>query len=103
SLLKDPAPSQLQKVIHEYARLRLDMDQCRVPNQDQQSALAQCYDYHERMTTLVAEAVREGTPIAVSLTNTLTNLTCNHESRLAAYQETLPWSIVLLLFLSAVF
>ncbi len=100
SLLKDPVRSQLQKVIHEYATLRLDMDRGRLP--DQQAALAQCYDHHGRMTTIVAEALREGTPIAISLTNTLNNLTSAHASRLAAYQESLPWSIVLLLLLSAV-
>jgi uncharacterized membrane protein YfcA len=44
----------------------------------------------------------EGTPIAVSLTNNLNNLTSADASRLAAYRERLPWSIVLLLFLGAI-
>jgi len=102
SLLRDPIRPKLQHVIHDYARLRLDMDRGDVPNQQRAAALEQCFDYQSKMTTLVAEAVREGTPIAVPLTNTLTNLTSTHAARLAAYQEALPWSIVLLLFLSAV-
>jgi len=103
SLLKGPIRTQLQKVIHEYARLRLNMDRGQLPNQQQAGALEQCFDFHDKMTTLVAEAVREGTPIAVPLTNTLTNLTSTFAARLAAYQESLPWSIVLLLYLSAIF
>ena len=101
SLLKDPVRSKLQQVIHEYARLRLDMDSGRLPKQDEAGALQQCYDLQAKMTTHVAEEVREGTPIAVSLSNTLTNLTSSHASRLAAYDASLPWSIVVLLFLSA--
>lgn len=56
---------------------------------------------HARMTDMAAALV-EGTPIAVSLTNTLNNVTSTHASRLAAYRERLPWSIVLLLFLGAI-
>ena len=47
-------------------------------------------------------AVNEGTPIAVSLTNTLNALTSNHAARLAAAKDRLPASIVLLLFVSAI-
>src|SRR5262249_19856542 len=39
SLLKDPIHSKLQQVIHDYARLRLDMDRGEVPNQQQAAAL----------------------------------------------------------------
>jgi hypothetical protein len=98
TLLKDPVRPKLQGVIREYARLRLDMDSGRLPKQDEAGALQQCFDLQAKMTTHVAEAVREGTPIAVSLSNSLTNLTSSHASRLAAYQESLPWSIVVLLF-----
>jgi hypothetical protein len=101
TLLKDPTRSSLQKVIHEYARLRLDMDLGRLPAEKQEAALQHCYDLQNKMTALVAEAVREGTPIAVPLTNTLTNLTSTQASRLVAYQESLPWIIVVLLYLSA--
>jgi hypothetical protein len=101
TLLKDPTRSQLQDVIRQYARLRLDMEVGRLPAHKQEAALQQCYDLQSNMTAHVADAVRDGTPIAVSLTSTLTNLTSTHASRRAAYQESLPWSIVLLLYLSA--
>jgi hypothetical protein len=102
TLLKDPNRSMLQDVIREYARLRLDMDRSRLPQREQSAALQQCFDLQSRMTAQVAVTVQEGTPIAVSLTNTLNNLTSTHALLLAAYRESLPWSIVLLLLLSAV-
>ncbi len=102
TLLKDPIKTKLQDVIREYAQLRLDMDRGRLPEPKQALALQECRSLQSRMTAQVAEAVQDGTPIAVSLTNTLNNLTSSHTSRLAAYQESLPWSIVLLLLLSAV-
>ena len=102
TLLNEPIRPKLQAVIADYARLRLDIDRGRLPKAEQAAALQKCLDLQTDMTTLVAVAVREGTPIAVSLTNTLNNLTSSHASRLAAYQETLPWSILVLLLLSSV-
>ena len=101
SLLKDPVRSQLQNVIRQYARLRLEMDRSPLPEQSQPPQLQECYDLQSKMAVLVAQAVQEGTPIAIYLANTLNNLTSCHASRLAAYLETLPWSIVVLLLLSA--
>ena len=102
TLLKDPVRSQLQDVIRQYAQLRLEMDRGRLPEPRQESAAQECRELQAKMTIQVAQAVHEGTPIAVSLTNTLNNLTSSHAARLAAYQEVLPWSIVLLLLLSAI-
>src|SRR5207245_6938567 len=48
------------------------------------------------------EAIAAGTPIALSLTTDLNNVTSSNASRLAVYQERLPWSIVFLLFLASV-
>src|SRR5581483_12186786 len=53
------------------------------------------------MTDIVGKAIGEKTPIAVPLTQTLNNLTSSNASRLAAFEERLPWSIVILLFLSS--
>ena len=53
------------------------------------------------MTSLVGQALHQGTPIAVSLTNTLNGLTSNHAARLAAVRDRLPAIIVALLLLSA--
>lgn len=57
---------------------------------------------HDRMTGLVAQALNDGTPIAVSLTNTLNAVTSNQAARLAAFRDRLPSSIIMLLFVSAV-
>ena len=102
SLLKDPIRSKLQDVIREYAHLRFEMDRGRLPESRQLAALQECRALQSKMTAIVAQAVQEGTPIAVCLTNTLNGLTSSHVARMAAYQESLPWSIVLLLLLSAV-
>jgi hypothetical protein len=102
ALLKEPVRSKLQGVIRDYARLRFDLDRGRVPTEERAAALQRCLDLQAKMTFHVAEAVEEKTPIAVSLTNTLNNLTSSYVSRQAAYQETLPWVIVFLLLLSAI-
>ena len=57
---------------------------------------------HYQMTTLVDEAVSDGTPIAVSLTNALNSVTSNQAWRLAAYRDRLPTSIVFLLYTCAI-
>jgi hypothetical protein len=57
---------------------------------------------HLEMTELVRQALVAGTPIAVSLTNTLNAVTSNHASRLAAIKDRLPTNIVWLLLISAV-
>ena len=53
---------------------------------------------HTQMTEIVEHALTDGTPIAVSLTNTLNAVTSNQASRLAAYRDRLPASILYLLF-----
>ena len=56
----------------------------------------------DRMTALVDQALTAGTPISVSLTNTLNGLISNHAARLAAARDRLPVSVVFLLLLAAV-
>jgi len=102
SLLKESHRSRLQDRIREYGQFKLDEVRHRRSESDLEEKLRWVQTIHARMTVIVAEAIGEGTPIAVSLTNTLNNVTSTHASRLAAYRERLPWSIVLLLFLGAV-
>lgn len=102
ALLKEPHRSALQEVIRDYARLRFDMDRGHIPPPEQPAALERCRAAQAKMTELVARAVQDGTPATVPLTNTLNNLTSSHASRIAAYQESLPQGIVLLLLVSAV-
>ena len=101
SLLDDPVRSKLQSVIHEYATLRFELSQRRFDEAELQRALTQMQQMQEQMTVLVGQALHKGTPIAVSLTNTLNGLTSNHAARLAAVRDRLPAIIVALLLLSA--
>ncbi len=102
SLLREPHRSRLQGVIREYAQRKRDLRERIRSEADLQEELRRFQTMQSQMTTLVAEAVGEGTPIAVSLTNTLNGLTSADASSLAAFRGRLPWSIVLLLFLGAV-
>ena len=102
TLLAEPYRSRLQEVIREYAQVQLDTPQESLPEGDEKAATDQNSKLSSRMTDLVGEAIAAGTPIALSLTTTLNNLTSSTASRLAAYQEKLPWSIVFLIFLGSV-
>jgi hypothetical protein len=101
TLLKEPHRSRLQDVTREYARFLLDTPQETLDEVAEKNATQKCLGLQARMTGIVSEAIADGTPIAIPLTNTLNEVTSANASRLAAYQERLPWSIVLLLFLSS--
>jgi hypothetical protein len=100
SLLKDPSRTKLQTVIQQYAQLRLDLARGRA--RDPEEALAEFGRMHDEMTTLVGQAVTDGTPIAMLLASTLNSVTSNQASRLAAYRDRLPTSIVFLLYTCAI-
>jgi hypothetical protein len=102
AMLKDPVRTKLQTVIREYLALRVELARKRVDHAALEEALRQSQQMQAQMTDLTAEAINEGTPIAVSLTNTLNALTSSHAARLAAVKDRLPASIVLLLFVSAI-
>jgi hypothetical protein len=109
TLLKDPnrprlqdISSRLQNVIREYTQRKLDAARGLRSGSNLEEEVRWFQIKHATMTTIVAEALVEGTPIAVPLTNTLNNVTSSHASRLAAYRERLPWSIVGLLVLGAI-
>jgi hypothetical protein len=101
SLLREPVRSKLQAVIFDYAKARLDLARSRPSIAEVNKSLAQFEDQHRGMTELAREAIDDGTPIAVSLTNTLNELTSNHAARLAAAKTRLPAPIVVLLFVTA--
>lgn len=54
------------------------------------------------MAALVAQALSNGTPIAVPLTNTLNAVGSANSARIAAFQDRLPSEIKLLLLISAI-
>ncbi len=102
SLLKEPVRTKLQTVIRQYVQLRLDLVRGPFTSSDLEDALRKFGQLHNQMTELVAEAITAGTPIAVNLANTLNAVTSNQASRLAAYRDRLPASILLLLFACAI-
>lgn len=102
SLLKEPGRSMLQQAIGAYARHESATRYERSSEAALREATQRSLDLYGRMTDIVDQAVTAGTPIAVPLTNTLNNVSSCTSSRHAAYEDRLPWSIVALLFLSAV-
>jgi hypothetical protein len=101
-LLKEPVRTKLRTVIRDYTALRVDLSK-RVYNPTGfENALQQFQQMHNQMLELVSQALADGTPIAVALTNSLNAVTSSHASRLAAVRDRSPNSIVLLLLLSAV-
>ena len=98
SLLKEPSRTNLQAVIRQYIQLRVDLARGAFRSSDLENALVKFNLLHTRMTEIVAQALSNGTPIAVSLTNTLNEVTSNQASRLAAYRDRRPASILFLLF-----
>jgi hypothetical protein len=102
SLLKEPIRTRLQSVIRQYTELRLQVAKSQMDAGAFENVLQQFQHMQAQMSDLVREAVNDGTPIAVPLTNTLNGVTSSHASRLAAARDRLPAIIVLLLFTSAV-
>ncbi len=102
NLLKDPAKTQLQSLIRQYAELRVRLAQSRIDDAQLDVALVEFQHMQDQMTQMVAQALLDGTPIAVSLTNALNAVTSNHAARLAAIRDRLPVSIVGLLFISSI-
>jgi hypothetical protein len=101
STLKQPLRAKLQTVIREYLEVRVELVRRRVDRAASEEAVRRSQQMQAQMTELVAQAVNEGTPIAVPLMNTLNALTSNHAARLAAAKDRLPASILLLLFVAA--
>jgi hypothetical protein len=71
TLLKEPIRSKLQAVIRGYAEQRLKVARQPINSLNLESALTDFQRMHQQMTALVDQALSGGTPIAVSLTNTL--------------------------------
>src|SRR5437868_6303771 len=94
SLLKEPVRGKLQAVAREYVEHRLAVAGTTPDEATVQVKLAEVQDMHNRMQTLVAAAVDQGTPVAIPLVNTYNGLTSAHAARLAAARDRLPASIV---------
>jgi hypothetical protein len=102
ALLKEPVRTKLEAVIKEYAELRVGLSRRTISDTELEEALLRFQQMHAQMAELVGQALNDGTPIAVPLTNTLNGVTSNHTARLAAIRDRLPISIVVLLVVCAV-
>jgi hypothetical protein len=102
TLLNEPIRGKLQAITRQYAQLRFEVARGSTTEADLNRALTESDQMHREMTELVTQALSNGTPIAVSLTNTLNAMISNQASRLASFRDRLPVSIVLLLFTGAV-
>jgi hypothetical protein len=102
SLLRQPYRSRLQQIIREYAGQELETRDSSLMPLEENVATGRRLNSYARMTSVVDEAILAGTPIALSLTNTLNNVTSSNASRVVAYQGRLPGSVVLVLLLSSI-
>lgn len=102
TLIPEPVRTPLRDVIREYTRFRVELGKLSSPtHEDITRALARFDALHGRMTELVGQAITAGTPIALSLTNTLNDVTSNQATRLAALRDRIPPVAVLLLAVTA--
>src|SRR5580704_10965239 len=62
NLLKDPAKTQLQSLIRQYAELRVRLAQSRIDDAQLDVALVEFQHMQDQMTRLVAQALLDGTP-----------------------------------------
>jgi hypothetical protein len=102
TLLKEPTRTQLQAVIRAYAEERLRLTRLPFNSLNLESAIDEFERTHDQMTRLVDQALSTGTPIALSLTDTLNAVTSNQASRLAAIRDRLPASVMALLLVSTI-
>jgi hypothetical protein len=102
SLLDEPVRSELQTLIRQYTELRLHAPRTIANRQDLERMIKQSQQMQDQMTALVAQALRQGTPIAVPLTATLNQLISVQAERVGAAENRLPSSIAMLLFVCAV-
>ncbi len=101
TLLDEPVRSQLQTLIREYTELRLQASRTITTQQHIEQVIKRSQQMQDQMTMLVAQALRQGTPIAVPLTNTLNQLISVQAERIGAIENSLPASIALLLITCA--
>jgi phosphate/sulfate permease len=101
TVLPGPERAELQTAIRTYARHELDAMRDYLEDAERRKVIGESFKLHNEMTEIVSRAIARGTPIAVSLINTLNNITSAHASRTAVYEERLPWPVQALLVVTA--
>jgi hypothetical protein len=102
SMLPEPVRSRLHATIRDYVLFRLELAKRMFTDAVALEELQRSQAFHARMTELAGQAIQDGTPVVVPLTNTLNDVTSSHTARLAAFRDRLPGSIVMLLFFASV-
>ena len=96
-----PERAELQASIRRYAEHELEAVREYLLSDERAKRIAESWRIHNEMTEIAARAVARGTPIALSLTDSLNEVTSAHASRTADYEERLPWPAQVLLLASA--
>ncbi len=97
SFLNDPLKDKLHELIRKYTQLWIGAG----ATADLANVIAELDRLQQEMTDLVGQAIHNGTPVAVPLINGLNRLVGSDRSQLAAVQDRLPITVVLLLFFTA--
>ncbi len=101
-LLDPPERTALEEILRRYVAARLSILRDAPSSEEFQRRIAELESMHGELLAPVDRAIRRSTPITVPLVNTLNELTSSHASRLSAYRDRLPASIVLTLLIAAV-
>lgn len=102
TLLKEPTRTALRRVIRDYTELRVTLIRRRISDAELEAGIVRFKQMQGQMTDLAGQALRDGTPISVSLINSLNAVSSNQASRLAAIRDQFPASVLGLLCISAI-
>src|SRR5271155_5583961 len=97
SFLNDPLRDKLRDLIRKYTQLWVSADS----TADLAGVIAGLDQLQQEMTDLVGQAIHNGTPVVAPLINGLNEVVDSDRSQIAAVQDRLPITVVLLLFFTA--
>ncbi len=102
-MLKEPVRTPLLALIKQYAEHRLALVESNNNTERLEAGLTEAAAMQNRMSDLVRKALDSGdTAVATPVVNTLNEVTSAHATRLSAYRDVLPWSVVVLLFVASI-
>jgi hypothetical protein len=101
-MLKAPQRAPLLALVRDYTQLRLDLAVGRIDASQFDSVVDRTQRMQMQMTDLVAAAVGDGAPIADSLVATLNGVIDANATRIAAFRDRLPSTILLLLVVTSI-
>lgn len=97
SFLNNPLKDELHELIRKYTQIWIDAGS----TADLPGVIAGLDRLQQEMTDLVGQAIHNGTPVVVPLINGLNEVVGSDRSQIAAVQERLPITVVLLLLFTA--